>query len=90
MVRTIGRLKEYNVKNSLMIIEDFKTSAELTVDCQIIEPFPFKQGSLYQLCGELDGSRTKSSSVVFKAHLHRCVDGLDVDVYMKAHAVRYS
>ena len=73
-----------------MTIEDFKTSQELTVDSQMIEPFPYKQGSFYQFCGELDGSKTKSTNIVLKAHVYRCVDGLDMDVYMKALTVRCS
>ncbi len=87
-VRTIGRLKQYNVKESVMSIEDLRTFAELMVDCRIIEPFSFRQGALYQFCGELDGSKTKSTNVVLKAHLYRCVEGLDMDIYMKALAVR--
>ena len=86
IVRTIGRLKKYDIKKSELQIEDFKTSLELVIDSQVIEPFPFKQDALYQFLGELDGSRNGTITLI--AHVYRCVDDLDMNVYLKACSIR--
>ena len=86
MVRTIGLLQQYNVRDSQIWIKDIKSSLELAVDSSVIEPFPFKQNAVYQFIGELNG---RSGGIVLRAHVYRCVDSLDLDVYLQAHTLRF-
>ena len=174
LLRVIGRLEGYDVEHSILWVQDHKTPLlQVAVDSSNIEPFPFKQGLLYQFIGEVDygsvpvaagftspdqatteatfpgasgrtkvdhiemedvdssndypvsaevtiGTEYEDSSVtekdqviigdkmevdvpvatgslttkrtvrcvVMKALLCRCVDGLDMDVYLRAHEVR--
>lgn len=67
----------------------------MATDVSSIEPIPFafRPGTLYQFIGEVDyrdmpaGSETERC-VVMKALACRCMDGLDMDVYMRAHQTR--
>ena len=89
MVRTIGLLQRYNVRDSQIWIKDIKSSLELAVDSSVIEPFPFKQNAAYQFIGELNGRTGSADDIVLRAHVYRCVDSLDLDVYLQAHALRF-
>lgn len=89
MVRTIGLLQRYNVRDSQIWIKDIKSSLELAVDSSVIEPFPFKQNAVYQFIGELNGRSASAKDIVLGAHVYRCVDSLDLDVYLQAHALRF-
>ena len=91
IVRTIGLLLRYDVSRSQIWIKDVTSLLELAIDSSMIEPFPFKPNALYQFIGELDGSGRSGgiSGVVLKAHTYRCVDKLDLGVYMQAHALRF-
>jgi len=90
IVRTIGLLLRYDVNTSQIWIKDATSLLELAVDSSMIEPFPFRPNALYQFIGELDGSGRsgKTGGVVLKAHAYRCVDKLDLDMYMQAHTLR--
>ena len=89
MIRTIGSLQKYEVKRSLIWLKDWKSVLQLVVDSRVIEPITIKQNSIYQFIGELDSSGARSSGVVLKALVYRCMDGLDLDIYMKALAMRF-
>lgn len=105
MLRTIGRLDHYSVKDSQVAITDWCSSLELVLDCRLVEPFPFKKGSLFQFIGEIvaggggggeSGERSEvlggglkgggggGESVILRVYSYRCVDGLDMDIYIKA------
>ena len=89
MVRTIGLLQQYNVRDSQIWIKDMKSSLELAVDSSVIEPFPFKQNAVYQFIGELNGRSGSTNGIVLRAYVYRCVDSLDLDVYLQAHTLRF-
>ena len=89
MIRTIGSLQRYEVKRSLIWLKDWKSVLQLVIDSRVIEPVIIRQNSIFQFIGELDSSGTRSSGAVLKALAYRCVDGLDMDLYMKAHAVKF-
>ena len=92
MVRTIGRLERYCVKTSRVTVTDWRSILELVVDCRAVEPFPFKKDSLFQFIGEVDenggvgggGGGGEGGGVVLRVYSYRCVDGLDMDPYIKA------
>ena len=89
MVRTIGRLLRYDVKHSLLWLGHCEPPyLELPVDSSLVEPFPFSRGALYQFIGEVDGSKKKADGAVVRALAYRCVEGLDMEVYVRAMAVR--
>ena len=84
MIRTIGRLFQYDPRKNLVCIEDPKKSSDmLSVDCSKISPFPFQEGLLYQFIGEVDC--TQHETIIIKALLYRCCQGLDTDVYIKTY-----
>ena len=150
LLRIIGRLEAYDIEHSILWLQDHKAPLlQVAVDSSNIQPFPFKQGLLYQFIGEVDyrdipiaagvskvhipiatvdhrdaptaddNTATSDSQetpatdkdkgtiidnmemyapvatsnqtmrcVVMKALLCRCVDGLDMDVYVRAHEAR--
>ena len=89
MVRTIGRLLRYDVKHSLLWLGHYESPyLELPVDSSLVQPFPFSRGALYQVIGEVDGSRKKADGAVVRALAYRCVEGLDMEVYVRAMAAR--
>lgn len=79
-------------------------SLQLAVDSSHLDPSPpavgpGKVGVLYQFIGEVDyrdipvtdeatGDHTPSRCPVMKALLYRCMDGLDMDLYLRAHEAR--
>lgn len=77
-----GRLKEHDVINCLAKLTDPQTKADLHVNTVLIEPFDARFGSLFQMIGELENRG--SNSVVLKARVVRCVDGIDMILYRKA------
>lgn len=83
MIRTTGSLRRYEVKRSQIWLKDWKSVLELVIDSRVIEPVSIRRNSIYQFIGELD-----SSGAVLKALVYRSVDGLDMDLYMKALAVK--
>lgn len=95
ILRVIGRIESYDIKNSLIILQDHSTkSLQIAIDTSNIEPFSPKVGLLYQFIGE-GGYRHVSASareeakwVVVQALVHRCMDGLNMDVYLKSHEAR--
>ena len=88
MIRTMGSLRRYEVKRSQIWLKDWKSVLELVIDSRVIEPVSIRQNSMYQFIGELDSSGARGSGAVLKALVYRCVDGLDMDLYMKALAVK--
>ena len=90
MTRAIGRLHTYNILTSRMWIQDEKDpSMYLVIDTSRIEPFSYKEGSLFQFIGELDEEEIDGKKMlVLRTLLYRCVEGLDMDVYLRAHAAR--
>lgn len=100
LVRIVGRLESYDSENSILWLRDHHQTAsvqeQVAVDVTNIEPFPYRRGTLYQFIGESDfravaqvgNSKTSTECVVLKALLSRCVDGLDMEMYLKAHEVR--
>lgn len=103
--RVIGRLEKYDVKNSLIWLQDSHTpSLQVAVNASSIEPFPGKVGLLYQFIGEVDyrdvptpsdgatptGETTPTTvkCPVMEALVHRCMDGLDMSMYLQAHEAR--
>lgn len=91
IVRTVGRLLRYDTKNGLVWLGHFESPyLELPIDCSLVQPFPYSHGALYQFIGEVDGSGKTCSGPVVRALAYRCVEGLDMGVYIRALAVRTS
>ena len=94
MIRIIGRLEKYDIKNSIIWIQDHNTpSLQVAVNSSNIEPFPSKVGVLYQFIGEADyrvipNSDDSVKCVMLNALVYRCTDGLDLNVYLKSHMAR--
>ena len=90
MTRVIGRLHVYNILTSRMWIQDVKDlTMYLVIDTSRIEPFSFNEGSLFQFIGELDEEEIEGKKMlVLRTLLYRCVEGLDMDMYLRAHAAR--
>ena len=95
MLRVIGRVEQYDIRNSLVILQDPSTkSLQIAIDVSNIEPFSPKVGVLHQFIGEADYKDIPTSNenghkwVVVKALVHRCMDGLNMDAYMKSHHLR--
>ena len=85
MVRVIGRLLRYDTREGLLWLGHYELPyLELPIDCSLVQPFPFSQGSLFQIIGEVDGSGRTYDGVTVRALAHRCVEGLDMDVYKTA------
>ena len=87
MVRTIGVLQSHDPLSNTIVLRDKKTSLELIIGSELIEPFCFKKGELFQFSGEVYASEQRGK-VLLKAMLSRCVTGLDLNVYLQAHSVR--
>ena len=96
LLRVIGRLESYDINHSTMWLQDYQAaSLRMAIDVSNIEPIPFasRLGTLYQFIGEVNyrdipaGSETERC-VVMNALACRCMDGLDMDTYMKAHWTR--
>ena len=84
MIRTFGRLFEYELSQNLVWIQDTKKPSDImSIDCSKIAPFPFQEGLLYQFIGEVDCSQHEA--VIIKALLYRCCQGLDTDIYIQTH-----
>ncbi|XP_052774675.1 uncharacterized protein LOC128213164 [Mya arenaria] len=92
-VCVIGRLSDHDVDSCSARVTDPLSKQDLVVDTSLIEPFGARYGSLFQFIGELvtgeqDGSSgvtlNGGSSVVLKARVVRCVDGIDMTMYRKA------
>jgi len=95
LIRTIGKVLSYDIQNSLLILQDASThELQIAIDTSSIEPFSPRVGVLHQFIGEADYrdipacSRDRQKWVVLKALAHRCMDGLNMEVYLKSHAVR--
>lgn len=89
MVRTIGRLLHYDTKDSIVWLGHYEPPyLELAIDCSLVQPFPYSQGALYQIIGEVDASGRAGSGITVRALAYRCVEGLDMTVYTRALAVR--
>ena len=95
IIRVIGRIESYNIKHSLIILQAHATkSLQIAIDTTNLEPFSPKVGLLYQFSGEVDyrDVSTKMGEedkwVVIKALVHRCMDGLNMEVYLRSHEVR--
>ena len=91
MVRIVGRLLRYDTKNSQVWLGHFEPPyLEFPIDCSLIQPFPYSHGTLYQFIGEVDGSGKACKGTVVRALAYRCVEGLNMEVYIRALAVRNS
>ncbi|KNC80903.1 hypothetical protein SARC_06744 [Sphaeroforma arctica JP610] len=90
-VRTIGKVIAVN------LIGDWVTIAhngwELRIDTSLLEPLAYRENSLYQFIGELQVLKLKNTvpnearddgSIALKARIGRCVDGMDLGLYMEA------
>ena len=91
LLRVIGRLESYDIKNSIARIQDPQTpSSQVTIGTLNIEPFPSTLGALYQFIGEVNHRDIPDAGhcLVLAALACRCMDGLDMDIYMRAHRVR--
>lgn len=86
LVRTIGKLDLVDscLRRGQLRIQDPTSTHKLPIDCSRILPLPFQDqhGFLYQFIGEVDYSQDKS--VIIKALLYRCCEGLDIDTYIQA------
>lgn len=94
ILRVIGRVERYDLKHSLVTLQDHTTkSLQIAIDTTNIEPFSPKVGLLYQFIGEAgyrkvpinEGEEVK---VVVKTLVHRCLDGLNMEVYLRSHEAR--
>ena len=97
LIRVIGKVESYSIQNSLLTLQDASASGstlQIAVDTSNIEPFPPKVGVLHQFIGEADYRNIsicgteEQKWVVLKALAHRCMDGLNMEVYLKSNAVR--
>lgn len=82
-VRTIGRTTSYLPAEELVILEEGGHS--VTVDVKLLHPFWFKHGAVVQFIGEAEcvGSDGLFRQI-FKAYLMREMEGLNLDLYLKA------
>ncbi len=97
IIRVIGRVEQYDIRHSLLVLQDPSSqSLQIAVDVSNLEPFRPKIGVLHQFIGEADykdmhicdeGSGDKKW-VIVKALLHRSMDGLNMEMYLKALEVR--
>jgi hypothetical protein len=97
LLRMIGKLETYDIKHSIMWIQDYLTpSLKLAISVSNIEPIPFasRLGTLYQFIGEVayrDVPTTCGKSertVLMTALAFRCMDGVDMGVYVRSHQAR--
>ena len=89
MVRVIGRLLQYETRESLVWLAHYEPPyLELPIDCSLVQPFPFSQGSLFQFIGEVDGSGRTYGGLRLRALAYRCVEGLDMALYRTALTLR--
>lgn len=90
MMRVIGKLHTYDIQTSRMWIQVSSNPAEsLVINTSGIEPFAYKEGALFQFIGELDEEEIEGKNMlVLRAILYRNVDGLDLNMFLKAHATR--
>ena len=97
IIRVIGRVEQYDIRNSLLVLQDPSSqSLQIAIDVANLEPFCPKVGVLHQFIGEADyrdipihDKRTDNSKwVVLKALMHRSMDGLNMDMYLKSLEVR--
>lgn len=94
LLRIIGRVEAYNIKHSIIWIQDHLTpSLQVAVDSSNIEPFPFRAATLYQFIGEVNYRDVPTDSgpvrcAVMSALVCRCMDGLNMDVYLRAQEAR--
>lgn len=97
LVRVIGKLERYDIKNSIVWIQDHKMpTLQVAISASNIEPVPFasRMGTLYQFIGEVKygdvptGDGESERGAVMTALAHRCMDGLDMDIYITAHQAR--
>ncbi len=95
MLRVIGKLDRCDIKNDLIWIEDpFNQSLQVAVSSSNIESLPKNPGVLYQFIGEADyrdistedGTTTKC--LLLKALTCRCMDGLDMTIYLRSQEAR--
>lgn len=94
LLRVIGRLERYDIKHSLMWLQDNQApSLKVAISVSNIEPVASRLGTLYQFIGEVNyrdvpiGSESERC-VTMTALAYRCMDGLDMDIYMKSHLAR--
>lgn len=89
-MRVIGKLHTYDIQTSRMWIQVSSNPAEsLVINTSGIEPFAYKEGALFQFIGELDEEEIEGKNMlVLRAILYRNVDGLDLNMFLKAHATR--
>lgn len=98
LVRVIGKLESYDIKHRIVWVQDYKTpSLEVAISTSNIEPVPFasRMGTLYQFIGEVKYGEVpigeqSEKCVVMTALAQRSMDGLDMDIYIKAHRARMS
>ena len=94
IVRVIGRIESYSIKHSLIILQDYNSKSLLiAVDTSNIEPCSPKVGLLHQFIGEVNYRSIPPNEggpqwAVVQALVHRCMDGLNMDVYLRSHKVR--
>ena len=94
LLRIIGRLERHDIIHNIVWIQDHQTpSLHVAVEVSNVEPFPFKVGVLYQFIGEADyrdvpDTDVSKKCVLLKALLCRCMDGLDMDIYLRSHEAR--
>nr|KAG5692571.1 hypothetical protein BaRGS_024131 [Batillaria attramentaria] len=68
----VSMLDEHDVETCQATLVDPKTQKQLQVDTSLVEPFPAKVGSLFQLIGEVMDNRDKDGAgLVLQARVVR-------------------
>lgn len=95
IVRVIGRVEQYDPSHSMLVLQDPSSqSLQIAIDTTNLEPFCPKVGVLHQFIGEADyrdipiHGAGGDKWVVVKALVHRCMDGLNMELYLKSLEVR--
>ena len=74
----------HNIADQVVEIKD--SGQELIICSNLIEPVAFQIGHLYQFIGEM--TDTGRDSLVLRARVAICVDGLDMNLFQQALDIR--
>ena len=79
VLRVVGYFHSYSSENIIQIKDETNF---LAVDCALLQPVQLTKGYLYHFIGEADWN-DNDKQLMLKAHVHRCLEGLDFHNYKR-------
>eukprot|EP00123_Amoebidium_parasiticum_P020865 comp5776_c0_seq1/m.1644 comp5776_c0_seq1/g.1644 ORF comp5776_c0_seq1/g.1644 comp5776_c0_seq1/m.1644 type:complete len:133 (-) comp5776_c0_seq1:332-730(-) len=92
-VRVVGKLVRVDMAANHVVL--MHEGYELRIDTSILDPINWRLSSSFQVIGEVrvepgaqDGETTDTGKVWLRARVGRCVDGMDMGLFLEALAIR--